>query len=226
MDRSSRLESLNVTRHTRICSKHFEGGLGPTKANPVPTIFDFPKHLHRKEVKQRQDPEARRLKNISTTNRIHKESKSGRSKVRKHNESAIDEEIGSQDLLIATPEVHYNKMGDEHLLLEKPQTAELHVRPEKIKDGLVYHDEAVQTDLTAEQITRMEQASFKQRDELKRDLFMEVVQRDDSSVRFYTGLPSLSCLLMLFDFLKPVANCMKYWDGKNKTRAETYQVKL
>lgn len=37
-----RLESLNVTRHTRICAKHFEGGLGPTKANPVPTIFDFP----------------------------------------------------------------------------------------------------------------------------------------------------------------------------------------
>ena len=51
-----RLESLNVTRHTRICSKHFEGGLGPTKANPVPTIFDFPKHLQRKEMKQRQDP--------------------------------------------------------------------------------------------------------------------------------------------------------------------------
>ena len=69
--------------------------------------------------------------------------------------------------MIATPEVHYNKMGDEHLLRKKPQTAELHVRPEKVKDGLVYHDEAVQTDLTAEQITRMEQASFKQRDELK-----------------------------------------------------------
>lgn len=140
-----RLESLNVTRHTRICSKHFAGGLGPTKANPVPTIFDFPKHLQ--------------------------------------------------------------------LLLEKPQTAEFHVRPEKIKDGLIYHDEAVQTDLTAEEITRMEQAPFKQRDELKRDLFMQDVQRDDSSVKFYTGLPSLSCLLMLFEFLKPVANCMKNWDG-------------
>ena len=38
-------------------------------------------------------------------------------------------------------------MGDQHLLLEKPQTAELHVRPKKIKDGLVYHDAAVQTDL-------------------------------------------------------------------------------
>ena len=27
---------------------------------------------------------------------------------------------------------------------------------------------------------------------------MEDVQRDDSSVQFFTGLPSLSCLLMLF----------------------------
>ena len=47
----------------------------------------------------------------------------------------------------------------------------------------------------------MEQALSKQGDELKRDLFMEDVQRDDSSVKFYTGLPSLSCLPMLFDFL-------------------------
>ena len=78
-----RLESLNVTRHTRICSKHFEGGLGPTKANPVPTIFDFPENLQRKEVKPRQDPEGRRLKNASTTSKIQKASKRGNSKVRK-----------------------------------------------------------------------------------------------------------------------------------------------
>ena len=115
-----RLESLNVTRHTRICSKHFEGGLGSTKATPLPTIFDFPKHLQRKEVKQRQDPEARRLpKNTSTTNRIQTACKPGQSKVRKHDESVISEEIGSQDWLIATPKLHYNKMGDQHLLLAK-----------------------------------------------------------------------------------------------------------
>lgn len=93
-----RLESLNVTRYTRICSKHFEEGLGPTQANPVPTIFDFPKHLQQKEVQQRQDPEARRLKNTSTTNRIQKEtSKPGISKVRKDNESVIGEEIVACD---------------------------------------------------------------------------------------------------------------------------------
>ena len=39
-----RLESLNVMRHTRICSSHFGGGLGPTKTNLIPTLFAFPKH--------------------------------------------------------------------------------------------------------------------------------------------------------------------------------------
>jgi len=244
-----RLESLNVTRHTRLCSQHFEGGLGPTKANPVPSIFDFPKHLQPKEVKQRQDPESRRLKNASTctTTRMQKERKSGhdKSKVRKsldfdilepqehhleHDKSIIGEEIGNQDLFLVAPELHHNDtlIGDQHLLLEKSVHA-FNVSPTNIKDDVLYHDQAVQTELTADQITRMEQSHFKlheQRHELKRDLFLEDVQRNDSSVKFYTGLPSLSCLLMLFEFLKPIANCMKYWDGKNKTRAETYQVKL
>ena len=58
------MECLSVTGHTRICSKHFEGGLGPTKASPIPTIFDFPKHFQPKKVKQRQDPEERRLKGV------------------------------------------------------------------------------------------------------------------------------------------------------------------
>ena len=197
-----RLESLNVTRHTRICSKHFEGGLGPTKANPVPTIFDFLKHLQRKEVKQRQDPEARRLKNTSTANRIQKASKPGQSKVRKHNESVIGEEIGSQaDLLIATPEFHYNEIGDQHLLLEKPQPqAELQVRPKKIKDGVVYHDEAVQTDLTVEQITRMEQAPFKQRDELWR-MYNEMIVQSSFTLA-YLHSRVCSCYLSFSSLLQ------------------------
>ena len=87
-----------------MCSKHFEGSPEPTKANLPPTIFDFPKHLHQKEVKQRLDPEARRLKNTSTTNRIQKARKPGQSKIRKHNESVISEEIGSPGVLIETPE--------------------------------------------------------------------------------------------------------------------------
>ncbi|CAH3194694.1 unnamed protein product [Porites evermanni] len=243
-----RLESLNVTRHTRICSKHFEGGLGPTKANPVPTIFDFPKHLQRKKVKPRQDPEGRRLKNASTTtSKIQKASKRSHSKVRKcpdlveqqevhlkNNESCTGEETGNQDLLLVTPELNLSEslIGDEQNLLEKSRPAELNVSHDEIKDNILFHDKAVQTDLSADQITRMEQAHFKLQDrqgELKREFLMEDVQRDDSSPwlnLYITGLPSLSCLLMLFEFLKPIASSMKYWDGKNMTRAETYQVKL
>ena len=140
-----RLESLNVTRHTRIHSKHFEGGLRPTKANPVPTIFDFPKHLQRSETMpgsggktieeyfdNKQNLEGRQTWPIE-----------GQAE---HNESVIGEKICSEDLLIATPEVHYNEIGDQLLLLEKPQPAELHVHPKKIKDSLVYRDEAVLTD--------------------------------------------------------------------------------
>ena len=174
-----RLESLNVTRHTPICSKHFEGGLGPTKANPVPTIFDFPENLQRKAVKPRQDPEGRRLKNASTTSKIQKASKRGNSKVRKcpdlveqqevhleNNESCTGEETVNQDLLLVTRELNLSEslIGDQQNLLEKSQPVELNVSRDKNKDNILFHDKAVQTDLSADQITRMEQAHFKLQD--------------------------------------------------------------
>lgn len=123
-----RLESLNVTRHTRICAKHFEGGLEHTKANRVPTIFDFPENLQRKEVKPRQDPEGRRLKNASTTSKIQKASKRGNSKVRKcpdfveqqevhleNNEICTGEETVNKDLLLVTRELNLSEslIGDQ-----------------------------------------------------------------------------------------------------------------
>ena len=179
MDPACRLESLNVTRHTRICSKHFEGGLGATKANPVPTIFDFPENLQRKEVKPRQDPEGRRLKNASTTSKIQKASKRGNSKVRKcsdlveqqevhleDNESCTGEETVNQDLLLVTRELNLSEslIGDQQNLLEKSQPVELNVSHDEIKDNILFHDKAVQTDLSADQITRMEQVHFKLQD--------------------------------------------------------------
>ena len=184
------------------------------------------------------------MKNASTTSKIQKASKRGHSKVRKcldlveqqevylkNNESCTGEETKNQDLLLVTPELNLSKslIGDQQNLLEKSWPAELNASHDEIKDNILFHDKAVQTDLSADQITRMEQVHFKLQDhpgELKRELFMGDVQRDDSSVWFYTGLPSLSCLLILFDFLKPIASSMKYWDVKNKTRAETYQVEL
>ena len=117
----------------------------------------------------------------------------------KHNESRMGEQISDQEMLLASSDLGHNEsvldneIDDCDLLLVKSQP-ELSVNPTKFKNDLLYHDEAVQTDLTADQVSKMEQAHFKlheQRNELKRELFMEAVQRDDSSVKFYTALPSL-----------------------------------
>ena len=47
---SPAVDSLNVTRHTRICSIHFEGGLGPTKLNPVPPIVESSEWKHHEKT--------------------------------------------------------------------------------------------------------------------------------------------------------------------------------
>ena len=60
-----------------------------------------------------------------------------------HNESAVDNEIDDRDLL---------------LVKSQP---ELRVSPTKFKHDLLYHNEGVQTDLTADQVSKMEQAHFK-----------------------------------------------------------------
>ena len=174
-----RLESLSVTRRTRICSKHFEGGLGPTNPNPIPTIFDFPKHLQPKKVKQRQDPEERRLKggmNASMRSATQKQSRPRPSQSKatdflprksvETNESRMGEQISDQEMLFAPSELGHNEsvvdneIDDRYLLLVKSQS-ELSVNPTKFKDDLLYHDEAVQTDLTADQVSKMEQTHFK-----------------------------------------------------------------
>ena len=57
---------------------------------------------------------------------------------------------------------------------------------------------------------------------IKRELFMEDVLKSDESVRFYTGVPSLSCLQMLSELLRPEAEKLKYWD-RNKGKTMAYQ---
>ena len=90
----------------------------------------------------------------------------------------------------------------------------------------VYVDAEAQTDLTASDIDVMADCKEKleNKTQLKRDLFVEDICKNDQTVRFYTGIPSLGCLFMVFNFLKPIAEKMKYWDGKKKTEKEAYQV--
>ena len=97
------------------------------------------------------------------------------------------------------------------------------------------NDKGTQTDLSFEDLQiltstidalKEENAKLKaklaDKKTLKRELFMQDVLNNDESVKFYTGIPSLTCLMMIFNLLKPFAEKLKYWD-KNKGTEVSYQ---
>ena len=51
---------------------------------------------------------------------------------------------------------------------------------------------------------------------------MDDVLKDDESVKFFTGIPSLACFMMIFNLLKPFVEKLEYWD-KNKEKEVSYQ---
>ncbi|CAH3124479.1 unnamed protein product [Pocillopora meandrina] len=100
---------------------------------------------------------------------------------------------------------------------------------------LLNNDKGTQTDFSFEDLQALnseintlkeENANLKAKltnsKQLKRELFVDDVLKDDESVKFYTGIPSLACLTMIFNLLKPFAEKLKYWD-KNKEKEVTYQ---
>lgn len=46
-------------------------------------------------------------------------------------------------------------------------------------------------------------------------MFMDDLLKNDETVKFYTGIPTLACLTAIFNLLKPCAEKLKYW-GTNK----------
>ena len=51
---------------------------------------------------------------------------------------------------------------------------------------------------------------------------MDDVLKDDESVKFFTGMPSLAFFMMKFNLLKPFAEKLEYWE-KNKEKEVSYQ---
>ena len=51
---------------------------------------------------------------------------------------------------------------------------------------------------------------------------MDDVLKDNESVKFFTGIPSLACFMVIFNLLKPFVEKLEYWD-KNKEKEVSYQ---
>ena len=106
-------------------------------------------------------------------------------------------------------------------LLEKSQPVELNVSRDKIKDNILLHDKAVQTDLSADQITRMEQAHFKLQDrrgELKKNCFWRTCNEtipQPSFILAYLHVRVFSCYSIFSSLLQVQWNI-----GTERTRHE------
>ena len=99
----------------------------------------------------------------------------------------------------------------------------------KSEDDMSPNDKSCQTDLSGEDIDELIKTKNKLSEELKnesklkRTLFMKEVTKNDTSVNFYTGIPSVACLMTLFNLVQPQASKMRYWDGDKANRPKNYQ---
>ena len=90
-----------------------------------------------------------------------------------------------------------------------------------------------QTELTVEDLAKMERginqsptsiptSSQEVNAQRRREQLVQDVLKSDESVKCYTGIPLLSCFMLLVNTLLPYAGKMKYWD-KNKRQKSYYQ---
>lgn len=97
------------------------------------------------------------------------------------------------------------------------------------QDKPVTHSTECQTDLTAEEIeylitelgecrrkVKILEEKLENKKQLKRELFIEDMLRDDESVKFYTGLPNIACFNFTWNLIKPYTEKIKYWDKKKR----------
>ena len=85
-----------------------------------------------------------------------------------------------------------------------------------------------QTDITIGHLEELEEQikslknKLSNKAKLKRELFLEDVLKNDDSINFNTGLPTLECFNMLVNCITLEAQKLKYWD-KNKNKQMKYQ---
>ena len=221
-------EKFKTLADPRICSQHFSredlkrtpSGKIEVISCAVPTIFDpkqsAAKSDPRKERKNKRDRRAQHLADNST-------------------------ELPAKR---QRADVQEGKIGIMHSSAETGSTAENtgvisdHDYTDRFENVDEQHRNVLcQTELTMEDLAKMERginqsltstpASSQEvkvgaNAQRRREQVVKDVLKSNESVKFYTGIPSLSCFMLLVNTLLPYAGKMKYWD-KNKRQKSYYQ---
>ena len=215
-------EKFKTLADPRICSQHFSredlkrtlSGKIEVISCGVPKIFDpkqpAAKSDPRQERKNKRDRRAQHLADNSTelpVKRQRGDAQEGKIGTM-HSSAGNTGVIGDHDYtdrIENVDERHRNVLCQTELTMEHPA---------KMERGITQSSTSIPT---SSQEVKVGANAQRRREQLVQD-----VLKSNESVKFYTGIPSLSCFMLLVNTLLPYAGKMKYWD-KNKRQKSYYQ---
>ena len=221
-------EKFKTLKDPRICSQHFsEQDLKKTLSGKieviscsVPTIFD-PKQLAAKNDprKERKNKRDRRAEvEHSTENSMELPAKRQRADTQEGKISAMHssaEWTGTNTGVISDHDYtnRSENVDEQHrnVLCQTELTMEDLAKMER-----AMNDSSTSTPASSQEVKVGANA------QRRREQVVQDVLKSNESVKFYTGIPSLSCFMLLINTLFPYAEKMKYWD-KNKDQKSYYQ---
>ena len=213
-------KEFESVKYLHMCSEHFEAkhivktlcGITKPAKGTVPTIFN-PKTVPRSPSQREKRMNERKKRKASEDNNIMFPAKISR----------VSADVGLRDHDYVPKDNKVNVISSSQTVKNANEVTE-------------YVSVSCQTDIDQQQMEDLTQNIAKLRTEnktlrnklndktaLKRELFIDVL-KDDQSVKFYAGIPTLACLMTIFNLLKPLTVKLKYWDT-NKGKKVNFQEK-
>ena len=219
----------------RICCAHFAPESYTKTLNvgckvnesPMPTIF---------KSSEEKTPRNARYESIRTKRRL-KDEKHANTRKSKTCKSSLHADTDGEkfplkweELVVAWSDANVQDIQHDHsycLVIEKDGI-------DQDSNGVLQDTEpeeskfvGCQTDITMSYLEDLEEQvktklKTKLSDKSKRELFLEDVLKNDDSIQFYTGVPTLGCFNVLVNLIKPGAEKLKCWN-KNKDKRMKYQ---
>ena len=217
----------------RICSDHFHpsayrktlNGIRKTNDTALPTIF---------QPIEERTPRSERYETVTKKRRLDVEAHVNDTHNIKRclsvdlNGIEVENSAAANDVSWDFGDFHDVQHDHSYSLLETNSKHPHGELQESEESEPVFKSVSCQTEMSMLDIERLQrelesvQNKLSEKVRLKRDLFMEDVLKDDDSVKFYTGIPTLGCFNMLVGLITPEAKKLKYWD-KNKDKKLKYQ---
>lgn len=207
-----RRQNTPVTEYSRVCSAHFENGKKEGKVS-VQTIFAWTKKTAtRPPPKQRGDPVVKTNKfcSIGISVHIHPENH-----VNTCTKDLISSTTEEKEVLVKPAIAHVSCNTETATYCDVstntpvvPQTCDSSTQTEEL---LVSHSEA---STMTEKDDEQESIPFR----------FEQIKDDNNAVRFYTGFPSLSVMMICFTFLGDAVSNLSYRDHTKLTKGKPHKL--